>query len=338
MTVRFNAILITCAALCSPSVVAEDGVEQAEDRRAGFSRALQLTYKAQGGMERERKVFLWYPTEQQEIEFRYASQSGMIAPDAPVQEGGHPLIVFSHGFWGAADQSVFLMEALARAGYVVASVHHDDATHRQQRAKVQMPNFFKAKEWKDDKFFDRKEDMSALLDFVLLQNKVVGSILHQRILPGVVGGAGHSLGGYTILGMTGVRKSWKESRVKAALLLTPYILPYNHHGDFKRVDVPVMVQGGTWDVGITPFLKKFYEQLTTSKYYLVLRGAGHYGWTDWNSIGSTTTEALKEGNPKLIAEYSIAFFDQHLRGLDRKEDLVKRGKQLATWLTQEKAE
>ena len=299
--------------------------------RAGFSRALELSYQSKGGEKRERRVFLWYPTESEEIKFKYAWQSGMVSPDAPVKVGAHPMIVFSHGFWGGADQSVFLMEALARAGYVVAAVHHADATPNQVKKRIGMPNFINAKGWKDDKFFDRKEDMSALLDFMLEQNGDVNSILHGRLLPGVIGGAGHSLGGYTMLGMAGVRESWKDPRVKAALLLSPYILPYFHHGDLGRVKVPVMVQGGTLDLGVTPFLKRFYDGLTSQKYYLVLKGLDHYGWTDFNSIGRTTTEALRKGNPKLIAEYSLAFFDQHLRGIDRKKALAHREEEIHSW-------
>jgi predicted dienelactone hydrolase len=134
-----------------------------------------------------------------------------------------------------------------------------------------------------------------------------------------------------MLGMAGVRESWKDPRVKAALLLSPYILPYFHHGDLGRVKVPVMVQGGTLDLGVTPFLKRFYDGLTSQKYYLVLKGLDHYGWTDFNSIGRTTTEALRKGNPKLIAEYSLAFFDQHLRGIDRKKALAHREEEIHSW-------
>jgi predicted dienelactone hydrolase len=180
--------------------------------------------------------------------------------------------------------------------------------------------------------------MVALLNFVLGQNGLEGSLLHKRLVPGMVGGAGHSLGGYALVGMAGGRDSWREERVGAILLLSPYVLPYLHHGSLKGVTVPVMVQGGTWDLGVTPFLKRFYDQLESAKYYLVLRGAGHFAWTDLNSAGSTTTEALKKGNPRLIAEYSIAFFDRHLKELDHRKALVARGKQVHTWKANGKAE
>ncbi len=333
MKMRTAALALVLAGPFCPSVVSGQDEAGKEKARAGFSRNLQFDYEPREGGKRERRVYLWYPTRGEEVRFRYAAQSGMVAPEAPVAVGAHPLVVFSHGFWGAADQSVFLMEALARAGYVVASVHHEDATHALKRKRVPMPNFLPAGEWNRDKFFDRREDMAALLDYLLEQNTAEGSPLHGRIEADEIGGAGHSLGGYTMLGMAGGWESWKEKRMRAYLLLSPYVMPFLDRGALHGVSAPVMIQGGTWDLGVTTFLKRFYDQLETTKYYLVLRRAGHYAWTDLNSVGRTTTEALGKGNPRLIADYSIAFFDRHLRGLERGRELSGDGRKLRTWLS-----
>lgn len=303
----------------------------ADQAHAGYSKQLQFAYESKGGEKRERSILLWYPTVQEEKEIKYQGQRGMAAVDAPVKEGRHPLVIFSHGFWGAADQSVFLMEALARAGYVVASVHHNDAIPNQEKTPVEMPNFLNAKAWEDDKFFDRREDMVALLDAVLERDSREDSLLHGRIDRDAIGAAGHSLGGYTVLGMAGARDSWSDDRIKAALLLSPYILPYFHNGRVEKVEVPIMFQGGTLDIGITPFLKGLYEKLGCAKYYLILKGVDHFGWTDFNSAGRTTTEALEEGFPKLIADYGVAFFDQHLRGEDRQAALPEKEEDLHAW-------
>ncbi len=47
-------------------------------------------------------------------------------PGAPLlrSAAGHPVLLFSHGYAGAPDQSTFLMEDLASHGYVVVSVGH----------------------------------------------------------------------------------------------------------------------------------------------------------------------------------------------------------------------
>ncbi len=44
--------------------------------------------------------------------------------DAPIAEGAHPVILFSHGYTGAFTDYTFIFEDLASRGYVVASVDH----------------------------------------------------------------------------------------------------------------------------------------------------------------------------------------------------------------------
>ncbi len=142
---------------------------------------------------------------------------------------------------------------------------------------------------------------------------------------------GHSLGGYTALGMAGARASWRDDRIGAALLLSPYIHPYFFHGDLKAVRIPVMFQGGTLDLGITPFLNSIYKRITVPKYLLVLKRVGHYGWTNFATINRSTTEALKEGSIKFMTDYGVAFFDRHLRGMDRQEALSDAAGELHRW-------
>jgi predicted dienelactone hydrolase len=71
-----------------------------------------------------------------------------------------------------------------------------------------------------------------------------------------LGVAGHSLGGYTDLGLAGGWASWKEARVKAVLALSPYCSPFLSKGQLASMNIPVMYQGGTRDFG--------REELTTS--------------------------------------------------------------------------
>lgn len=296
----------------------------------GF-RKITLSYKATDG-PRNRSVLLWYPTGAEAGRHDYHGQIGFVAPDAVVLEGRHPLVLFSHGFLGIAEQSLFLVEALARRGYVVAAVNHADASTPQRGAKpVAWPNFGDPKTWDETRYRDRKEDLAALLDHLLAENGRDGSFLHGRIDEGAIGAAGHSLGGYTVLGVVGGWESWRDDRVRAALLLSPYVTPFTAKGTVSAVKAPVMLQGGTMDWGITPFLPEVYDKLRGPRYYLVLKGENHFGWTNLASAGKTTVECVQEGNPELMTDYGIAFFDRHLRGAPDAELLGRKNPRLESY-------
>lgn len=287
----------------------------------GYRRTM-LTYISPGGQTRSRQLDLWYPTSQPDQRHDYAGQIGQCAVDAPVASGRHPLLVFSHGFMGASDQTIFLMEACARAGYIVASANHADASTGPRGRKVEMPKFLDAKNWTDANHRDRQEDISALINKLLEWDRTPTSPWHERIDVNTIGGIGHSLGGYTLLGMAGGWPTWVDRRIKAMVLLSPFAQPFDSTGNLRNVQVPILMQGGTLDFGITPFLPSIYRQLGGPKTYLELKNETHFGWTNLISLGKTTTEAAANGNGELMVRYSIAHFDHHLRGLDRRPTLT----------------
>jgi predicted dienelactone hydrolase len=283
------------------------------DRPAGF-RKFSFSYTAPDGDRRERSVFLWYPTAKEATRFDYKWQVGFVASDAPLADGKQPLLLFSHGFLGSADQTIFLMEELARHGYVVAALDHADAG-RKRKKSAPWPNFLDAKSWDEKKYLDRRQDLGALLDHLLDLDKQKDSFLYQHVNAKQIGALGHSLGGYTVLGMVGAWPSWRDERVQAALLLSPYTMPLQLNGKPAEVKAPVMLQGGTLDFGITPFLPGLYAKLAGPKHYLVLKNETHFGWTNLISLGKTTTDCVKSGNAELITNYAVAFFDQYLKGI-----------------------
>jgi len=190
------------------------------------------------------------------------------AGDAPAS--GYPLIVFSHGFTGCNTQSVFLMEALARAGYLVVAPNHQDSrcgsAHGHGPLRPEEP-FRDDSKWSDATYRDRAEDIRIVLDAVLAGKSFQGvSIDAHRI-----GIAGHSLGGYTALGVAGAWPSWKDRRIRAVLALSPFCSPYVRNGDPGHMDVPMMYQGGTLDWGVTPTVRRLngaYDASSAPKYYV----------------------------------------------------------------------
>lgn len=225
-------------------------------------------------------------------------------PKGAARATGYPSIVFSHGFSGCNTQSIFLMEALAGAGYLVLAPNHQDARCGSAvRRGMELPSesFSKGRNWSDQTYRDRAADMEALLDAVLREKTFRNvPIDAQRI-----GLAGHSLGGYTVLGLAGGWPAWRDPRVKAVLALSPFCAPLIEKGDLARMNVPVMYQGGTLDLGITPTVRRSqgaYDLSRAPKYYMELIGAGHFAWTNLNRQFQQT-----------IDDYSVAFFDRYLK-------------------------
>ena len=216
-----------------------------------------------------------------------------------------PAIIFSHGFHGCATQSRFLMEAFASAGYIVFASNHRDAVcskgkaHWYSRAVVPLR---KPGTWNDTSYRDRADDIRRLIDAVRADNRFRARVDWSRF-----GLAGHSLGGYTVLGLCGAWPRWKLPGVKAVLALSPYSQPFILHKTLSGLSVPVMYQGGTWDYGATPRMNKSglsYEQSPAPKYYVEFKRAGHFAWTD---IGRT-------GPRKEIIDYSLAFMNRYVKG------------------------
>ncbi len=244
-----------------------------------------------------------------------------------------PLILFSHGFGGCAQQSNSLTQALADAGYAVLAPNHRDegcerylgnlsAALSAGRIRPDQP-FTQPAAWTDTTEQNRRDDMRALLDFALNH-----APYKDAIDPGRIAAMGHSLGAYTVLGLAGAWDSWRDPRIQCVLALSPFIAPYVVHGRMGDIAVPVMYHTGTRDFGIAPALLKQggYAQTGSPKsgarkYLVELDGAGHFAWTELNPLFQKT-----------IADYAIAFFDRELMGRPAPLLDQKAGRQVARYL------
>ncbi len=231
-------------------------------------------------------------------------------PSAP---GPWPVVLFSHGFHGCNTQSIFLMEGLAAAGYAVFAPNHRDATcNGGASGWLDRPDeqFRDAGKWTDATYADRAQDLKSLLDALSADPRFDSAGFDWQH----VALAGHSLGGYTVLGLAGAWSRWKDVRVKAVLALSPYSTPFIERQTLSGIAVPVMYQGGTLDFGITPFIGKSggaYDQTPNPKYFVEFGGAGHFAWTN---LRATYHEA--------IVAYARAFLDHALKGKPFPADLA----------------
>lgn len=232
------------------------------------------------------------------------------------QSGQSPLVIFSHGFHGQSTQSKAFAYALSQAGYLVVAPNHQDArifdAREGQKSPPEVP-FKDPQNWTDKTYLDRGKDIAALIN-ALQQNPHWSC----RIDWDRVALAGHSLGGYTVLGLAGAWSQWPAPKIKAVLALSPYLTPYlegNHLGGIK---VPVMYQGGNRDFGITPALEGAtgaFSKTPAPAYLVEFDQVGHLGWTNFNR---------KQDQIDLINHYAVAFLDRYVKGQKEAEP----GKQL----------
>jgi predicted dienelactone hydrolase len=224
-----------------------------------------------------------------------------------------PVVIFSHGLHGCATQSRFLMEALASAGYLVFAPNHRDAScgKRGELRRASAPiesgaqpaPLGRPSAWTPSSYRDRAGDITRLVDALRRDNRFASRSDWKRIAL-----AGHSLGGYTVLGLAGAWPDWKlrNVTVKAVLSLSPYAQPFQTHHTLDGLSSPVMYQGGTRDIGITPWVQKgdgAYAQSPSPKYFVEFENAGHFAWTN-----------LQTTSHQSIVAYSVAFLNHYVKG------------------------
>ena len=173
----------------------------AEMPSAAFAVPYPPDHEAQIG---DLKVAVWLPTG---------------APEA------RPLVLFSHGFGGCKTQSTYLMRALAQHGLVVAAADHGDkgVNCPDELPDPQMlPEKFRHPEsWSAADYVDRRDELRELLAELPTDPILSG----WSVDPSRVALVGHSLGGYTVLGLTGAWAEWKTNGIVAvvALALRPSV-------------------------------------------------------------------------------------------------------------------
>ena len=220
--------------------------------------------------------------------------------------GAAPVLFFSHGFGGCETSSNFLKTALAARGYWVFAPRHSDSrcisSPMAGVARPTVPFRFPAR-WSDATYVDRANDLLAVHGALQADPSFARRIDMARI-----GYVGHSLGGYTVVGLAGAWRTWRTPPgVRAVLALSPYVEPFVEHGTMADVSVPIMFQGGTADAGVTPYITRSggaYDGAPAPKYVVVFKGATHGAWGD-----------RRNRSHDGIVAYSIAFLDRHVRDL-----------------------
>lgn len=212
------------------------------------------------------------------------------------ENGIHPLIIFSHGMGKCPADYAGIQSRLADAGYMVVAPKHADCTSGSTRPDTP---WRQPEKWTAQTNRNRRDDIHRVLD-ALPSHPDAQYIKSFK----QVGCAGHSMGGYTCMGLAGAWESWKRNEVIAVALLSPWHQPYAVQKRIANMrHVTTLYQGGTKDRPISTELIKpngtFY-QTAPAKYLQIFKRARHSSWTDGR---------LAKRFHQQMSDYLVSFFD-----------------------------
>ena len=190
--------------------------------------------------------------------------SGTSSACAAPTAGPYPLVVFGHGFAVTPNTYARLLDAWARAGYIVAApffplTQKHVPGGRRERDLINQP-----------------ADMSFVISRMLADNANPSSFLDGLIAPDLIAVAGQSDGAATALAEA-YDPAFADPRIRAAIIMSGAEL------DIIDGDIPFPSQGpallatqGTADrINEPDATRRYFQFAPTPKYLLTLIGAAH---------------------------------------------------------------
>ncbi len=250
------------------------------------------------------------------------------APDAG--NSPYPLLVFSHGYGGSGLSAVFFTEALAAHGWVVACPdHHDEYSAARIRTGPQK-NFDRlgflrgAREITNSGPGDRGKYLYRLDEMSLVLNSMLTSASFGKLIDGDrIAVGGHSLGGFTALGLSGTIPDRRDPRIKAVLLFSTGAGGYLFREDeLAGVRIPSMLFMGEREERqsrgsgtMVELSTRIFVKVSPPKYFLEVKGASHFSFN--NRFTDNRMARLLSGTEvqfRVIRRYSIAFLEKYVAG------------------------
>jgi len=224
-----------------------------------------------------------------------------------------PLIVFSHGMGACPESTDDLQGRVADAGYIVVAPKHQDCHTGSTTPDVP---WGEPENWSEQSNIDRRDDIHNILDAL----PASGYAQYVADLTDI-GCMGHSMGGYTCMGLAGAWSSWTRSEIRTVAALSPWHKPYtvqNTVGDMTNDQT--LYQGGTRDYGVTPELIEAggtFDQASPAKYLQVFDRAGHSAWTN-SRLGDRFHDQM--------SYYLTSFFDAYMKDGSKADLEVKKSR------------
>jgi fermentation-respiration switch protein FrsA (DUF1100 family) len=194
-----------------------------------------------------------------------ALASGTDLLDAPAATAGgpFPLIVFGHGFAVTPVLYAGLLQAWARAGFVVAAPFFPlgNANAPGGPNEADLPN--------------QPADMSVVISRTLAAGAASSGPLSGLIAPGKIAVAGQSDGGDTALAVA-YDPRFRDARVRAAMILSGAEIPQLSGFQIAPGGPPLLATQGTADtINLPSATSAFYDSAPSPKFRLDLLGASH---------------------------------------------------------------
>jgi dienelactone hydrolase len=212
--------------------------------------------------------------------------------------GPLPLVVFAHGFNITPAPYAPLLQAWARAGYIVAAPIFPLTNPSAPGG----PN--------ESDLVNQPTDVSFVMSRLLAASAARRGPLSGRIDPHRIAVAGQSDGGSTALAVA-YNEHYFDRRIDAAMILSGAMIPGLGGYDFPAPSPPLLAVQGTGDTVNAPASTyHFFGLARRPKFLLSLLGAPH--------LGPYTDEQPQLG---IVERATVAFLDRfikHLRGAGRR--------------------
>jgi dienelactone hydrolase len=210
---------------------------------------------------------------------------------APASTAGpFPLVIFGHGFAVTPGPYAPLLEAWARAGYVVAApifpLGNADAPGGPNESDI----------------VNQPGDMSFVISRLLALNAKPAGLFSHLITPNEIAVSGQSDGGETALA-TAYDTHFLDRRVRAAVILSGAEIPGVGGFTFPVPSPPLLAAQGTADTSNRPFFTyAFFNLAPRPKFLLTLPGAPH--------LPPYTTE---QPQLTIVERVTIDFLNEYLK-------------------------
>ncbi|MDZ7393974.1 MAG: hypothetical protein ONB25_13880 [candidate division KSB1 bacterium] len=205
----------------------------------------------------------------------------------------YPLLVFAIGKRMQVEYYVTYYQELAASGYVVMAPQFPD---------VDNPSAYV---W--------NEDIRQCITAALTARTVPGSMFYQAIDANRIGLFGHSFGGGTVIGVAA-----DDGRVRVTCAIAP-----NNPGNYSfnkipNVHTPIHILGGELDAinSVDSIGRPLYQRANPDKALVVVKGANHMQFSDYDGFDSVDTPATitRAQQLAITSAHLLNLFDAYLKG------------------------